>query len=349
MLRIRFTARDLALTRLAPTADPMWELSLSMHQLRLPGANPFLEGWKQSTARRLQPYTPLRGEVALGLTLSPPRGYFPDFLTPYDGVHGFEAGIDAVTGTDPQRLNEEISQLTVTDRALAPVVDDLRRGTAPAMHALESSLRAYHETAIAPVWDRVTGAVEADRARRMKDLADGGWAKLLDNLHPEARFRDDTFEIDKWGMNVEAELDLDGRGLLIIPSYFKEERQLMVLADTALPPVLLYPIDPSARLSSHGDHSHLPALIGQTRSRVLECAVTGGSTSAIATRAGISLPAASKHLDVLHRAGLVHRNRTQNTVHHLVTGLGLGLLNGATALSPGSDAPTSAPPATEPR
>lgn len=344
MLRIRFTARDLAMTRLAPSADPMWELSLSMHQLRLPGSNPFLEGWKQRTARRLQPYTPLRNEVALGLTLSPPRGYFPDFLTPYNGVEGFEAGIEGITSTDARRIKDEINQLTVTDRSMVPIVEELRRGSAAGMQALESSLRAYHETAIAPVWNRITGAVEADRTRRMKDLADGGWAKLLDNLHPEARFRDDTFEIDKWGMDVDAELDLDGRGLLIIPSYFKEERQLMVLADTALPPVLLYPIDSSARLYANTDHDHLPALIGQTRARVLECAVTGGSTSVIATRVGISLPAASKHLDVLHRAGLVHRNRNQNTVHHLVTSLGLGLLNGAPALGGGSEAPISAPP-----
>lgn len=329
MLRIRFTGRDLAQTRIAPTADPMWELALSMHQLRLPSQNAFLEGWKQQTARGMQPHSPLRGAVALALALNPPRGYFPDFLTPYDGVFGLESGMEAMTSTDPARLDHEISQLTVTERAVAPAVEDLRSGRAAAVQALETSMRRYYDAAVAPVWDRITAAVEADRARRMRDLADGGWAKVLDNLHPDARFREDTLEIDRWGYPSEdTELDLQGRGLLIIPSYFKEERQLMLLADMALPPVLLYPIDQAARLTVHTGHEQLASLIGRTRARVLESTVSGGSTSTIAARLDISLPAASKHLDVLRRAGLVHSNRTRNTVNHLTTALGVSLLAG---------------------
>jgi DNA-binding transcriptional ArsR family regulator len=335
LLRIRFSGRDFARTQLARGADPLWELALSMHQLRLPGSNPFLDGWKQRTVQRLHPSGPIRRKVALCLALNPPRGYFPDFLTPFDGVNGFEAGIEAVVNTNPQRLADEIGQIAFTDSAPVSDVEGLRLGRADALGALQASIRSYHEAAIEPIWDQLSAAIEADRARRIQDFSEGGWAQLLDNLHPDARLRDDTLEIDRWGSAQDRQLDLDGRGLLIIPSYFKEQRQLLVLADTALPPVLLYPIDQSARLAVHAGHHHLPALIGRTRTLVLEATVSGGSTTAIALRVKISVPAASKHLQVLREAGLVRSTRMQYTVNHTVTPLGSSLLTGSVHI--GSD------------
>jgi DNA-binding transcriptional ArsR family regulator len=326
--RIRFSAGDLARTRIAATADPMWELALSMHQLRLAGSDPFLHGWKRQLAQRLHPSGPSRAEVALALALNPPRGYFPDFLTPFDGVNGFEAGLEAMLGTDPGRLRAEVDRVAITDRSVLPDVDGIRLGKVRALKTLGHSVRRYHDLAVAPVWETLTTAVRADREQRLRDLASGGWAGVLGNLHPSARFRDDVFEIDRWGGSHDREIELGGRGLLIIPSYFKEQRQLLLLADTALPPVLLYPINQSARLAVHSGHLHLPALIGRNRTLVLEATVSGGSTSEIAARVNISVPAASKHLHVLRVAGLVRSTRTQNTVDHHITALGHSLLSG---------------------
>ena len=329
MLRIHFTGADLANTRIAVGPDPMWELSLSSHQLRLRNSNPFLDGWKRQVVHRLHPSGPLRARVALTLALTPPRGYFPDFLTPFESINGFGAGLDAVLSTPSARLNDEIGMLKVADRSQAPVIDDLRRGRPVAIATLGSSMRDYHEAVIAPGWDTVTAAVESDRSRRVRDLADGGWAKLLNNLHPSASFNGDTMEISMWGSSGEKDLFLAGRGLLIIPSYFKEQRQLMVLADADLPPVLLYPIDLSARLAVQAGHNSLVALIGRTRADVLEATLLSETTSAIAQRVRISLPAASKHLSVLRSAGLVSSTREQNAVRHSITSLGQKLLSGS--------------------
>src|SRR5689334_11055263 len=92
MLRIHFTGADLAKTRIAVAPDPMWELSLSSHQLRLRESHPFLDGWKRQVAHRLHPSGPLRARVMLTLALTPPRGYFPDFMTPFESIEGFQAG-----------------------------------------------------------------------------------------------------------------------------------------------------------------------------------------------------------------------------------------------------------------
>lgn len=328
MLRIHFTSEDLACTRIAAGPDPMWELSLSSHQLRLRGSHPFLDGWKKRVTSLLHPAGQLRRDVALALDLSPPRGYFPDFLTPFESVAGFGAGIEAVLGTPKIRLNKEIGLLDGAARRSASAIDDLRRGGADALNALGEAMRRYHEAAIEPVWDVIRAAVEADRVQRIGDLANGGWGRLLNRLHPVASFSGSVLRIGRWGGVGDKDLFLAGRGLLIIPSYFKEQRQLMILEDADLPPVLLYPIDLTARLALARSYDALVALIGRTRVSVLEATVFGETTSGIAGQVRISLPAASKHLKVLHAAGLVETSRERHAIRHTISSLGRQLMSG---------------------
>jgi DNA-binding transcriptional ArsR family regulator len=329
MLRIHFTTEDLAKTRIATTPDPLWELSLSMHQLRLRTHHPLLTTWKREVTRLLHPSSSLRDEVAPSLALCPPRGYFPDFLTPIEAVQGFDAGLDAVLATPKRRLQDEIGMLGGPHRSVAPVVEGIGRGEARALNELGNAMRRYHQVALAPVWDRVSAAVDADRTRRTRQLVESGWAEVLGNLHPQARFANGTLEVGAWGMNVDHDLQLGGRGLLLVPSYFKEARQLMILADGELPPVLIYPIDANIRLAADAAHASVAALIGRTRANVLEtAAASGGTTSEIALRLRISSPAASQHLSVLRQAGLVLSTRDQNRVFHTPTPLGRALLAG---------------------
>ena len=52
MLRIHFTGADLMRTRIAGAPDPMWELTLSLHQLRSP-SSPVFRQWRRETIKRL--------------------------------------------------------------------------------------------------------------------------------------------------------------------------------------------------------------------------------------------------------------------------------------------------------
>ncbi|MGH7752025.1 MAG: transcriptional regulator, partial [Gemmatimonadales bacterium] len=236
MLRIHFTLADLAHTRIAPAPDPLWELALSMHVLRK-RSDPLHSPWKRHIAQLLHPRGPLRRDVALPLGLNPPVGYFPDFLTPFEAIGGFDAGLEALLATPKARLRREIGWIDGPLGEATTAIDELAHGRAAALNQLGEGMRRYHDTAIAPMWRRITAAVDADRAIRARILADGGPAALLGSLHPHARFVDACLEIGEY--SIDRDLYLDGRGLVLIPSYFKDAGKLMGLRDPALPPVLV--------------------------------------------------------------------------------------------------------------
>lgn len=326
MLRIHFTTADLANTRIAQAPDAMWELSLSMHVLRARGSDPLLASWKHEMLWRLRPGTELRGRVAGPLVLNPPVGYFPDFLTPAEASGGFDAGLEAVLATPKDRLRREIAMLGDSQRALKPTIADVGAGDVAALYDLGKGMRHYYDAALAPVWQRVRAAFDADRAVKARSLIDGGPEGMLNNLHPTTTYADGVLKIHN--RSAGQDLYLDGRGLLLVPSYFKANEKPMMLADPRLPPVLVYAMDRRARLVSDAGRERLAALIGRTRAAVLELAADGGTTSDVAHRLEISLPAASQHLGVLRGSGLVVSSRDRNSVHHTLTPLGRALLDG---------------------
>ncbi|NUT32889.1 MAG: winged helix-turn-helix transcriptional regulator [Hamadaea sp.] len=325
MLRIHFSSADLARIRFAPGADWFWETALSVHQLRIRHSHPLLDSWKRSIRHQLHPVGALRATTAPVIALSPPLGYFPDFLTPPD--HGFESGVEAILSTSRARLQREIGMLAESNKDVRPDVEGLGRSDPAAIRGLGVALRTYRDVVLAPVWTQVSSAAQADLQRRLRHLVAGGWAQVLDTLHPQARYADGVLQIAVWGMAGDSDLYLEGRGLTLIPSYFKEARQLMVLADFDLPPVLVYPVDPVLRVLADAGHSPLASLIGATRSRILELA-SGRNTSEIARLADISVPAASKHLAVLRQNNVVSSVRHGGMVIHTTTALGLALLEG---------------------
>jgi DNA-binding transcriptional ArsR family regulator len=70
----------------------------------------------------------------------------------------------------------------------------------------------------------------------------------------------------------------------------------------------------------------LAALVGRTRAAVLYSVADGCTTTELARRAGISLPAASQHAAVLRNAGLITTRRAGSAVLHALTPLGAELL-----------------------
>ncbi|MCP2329516.1 DNA-binding transcriptional ArsR family regulator [Hamadaea flava] len=317
MLRIHFSLSDLANPRIAAGPDWLWELSLSIHQLRLREVPTHIGGWRAGLLDRLHPGGSLRRSIDLALAVNPPRGYFPDFLTPTRGDAGFDESLERVLTTPSRRVLREIGlmdkPITAGHIRLSTMVD------------LGSAMRAYREAALTPIWTRVTGAVAADRADRLRQMGAGGIGAVLNRLHPCASYHDGVLSIRVWGGTGNRDLHLGGRGLVLVPSYFKETRQLMVLADNDMPPVLVYPIDTGTRLASDAAHTPLADLIGRTRAEVLACA-EGRNTSDIARLTRISVAAASKHLATLRNTRLIDSVRDGGMVVHSRTDLGRALL-----------------------
>ncbi|NGO72456.1 ArsR/SmtB family transcription factor [Streptomyces boncukensis] len=320
MLRLHFTAADLARTRVADGPDLLWETVLSLHRLRDQRLDPQLTGWSAQVRRQALDSLPLL------LPLVPQRGYFPDFLTPPEGALGLEYGLDALLSTPQRQLR---GQLELLYRSVHPTpwTRELADGKAAALRRLGDALRAYQRTAVGAWWQPIRGRVEADRTQRARTQWTRGTEALLSSLGPTIRWRAPVLEAD---YPVDRDLRLEGRGLLLIPSYFCHLRPI-ALADPELPPTLVYPArapGPQPPAVAEATAPRLAPLLGHTRAAVLQALGSNCTTSELARRAGVSVSSASEHAAVLRRAGLISSSRERNAVHHALTPMGLALLEG---------------------
>lgn len=341
MLRIHVSRLDLSRVRMATRPDALWETILSFHRIRDRRASTVFGRWRTETRARLNAEVPLLAAVV------PPRGYFPDFLTPsQEGAEpfGLDVGMEALRDTPADRVREELELLAagrIRQRARRPggqraagrtgaaLPAALSEGRAEPLARLIGALRSYHHAAVEPYWPHIRASVEADRAVRGRALLDGGADGLLATLPPMIRWRSPVLEAD---YPVDRDLYLDGRGLLLQPSFFCRGTPV-VYRDPALPPVLVYPVThPGAPVFAEPG-PWLGRLVGHTRSAVLQSIGNGCTTSELARRAGVSMASASQHASVLREAGLVLTLRHGSSVLHTLTPLGGSLLRGGAPLA----------------
>ena len=175
-----------------------------------------------------------------------------------------------------------------------------------------------------PFWGHVRSAVSDDVALRTRTLLEGGTAALLDGLRPFARWNPPYLEVD---YPVERELALQGRGLVLVPSYFCWRRPT-ALADPSLDPVLVYPVAKPPLDIARADEAGLERLLGRTRRAVLvdiaaHCVRT---TTEVAQSLRLAPASASYQIGVPRGAGLVVSRRAGKRVEHSATPLAFGLL-----------------------
>ena len=329
MLRVHFTADDIAHVRVAAAPDPLWEIVNSFQALiREENALAFGE-WRRIVRPRLGPAD------GLITALLPPRGYFPDFLTPdLGGSLGLENAVDTVLGTPRADLRGDLARLVASPARPRPLPAEARalaEGTLEALQRLGSALHGYHRRALAAFWPHIRAQVDADRAVRARAVLGGGTDGLLASLRPVLRWQPPVLEAD---YPVDHELRLGGRGLLLQPSFFCSRRPVTLavpLPDRT--PVLVYPIQHTLGWAlvpgATGRDAGLGALLGRTRAAILQDVVTGRTTGELAERIGISGAAVSQHTAVLRQAGLLLSVRRSKHVLHTITPAGLVLLDGA--------------------
>ncbi|MFJ3445970.1 ArsR/SmtB family transcription factor [Streptomyces sp. NPDC086081] len=332
MLRVHFTAEDLARITVATRLDPLWETMLGVQQLaHSVQVMPAMQQWRRRARSVVEQGGPL-GSVRMLSALLPARGYFPDFLTPTAAEDGLDAGLEAIRGTPPRRLRDELVQLTgsapAQHRSVPVWMRNLAGGDRDGMANLTGAIRAVHGSVIVPEWTEAEARVEGDRARRARTVRDAGVHGLLGSLGPFVRWQPPVLHVD---YPVDRDLRLGGRGLRLIPSYFCR-RTPIALADPALRPVLVYPVDhstvgPSADPPGTSPQA-LSALLGRTRARTLAALHDTAATGELARRLQISPASASQHVHVLAAANLVRSQRVGNQVLHTLTPLGAALLCG---------------------
>ena len=198
-----------------------------------------MAGWRRDVADTLRRDV-TAGQLRLLFALNPPRGYFPDFLTPLDSSRRARAG-PRRDPVDPDR--PPASRPDRPGRRQRAAVDRVRASPGATARPWPTS-----PTRCAPTARWRSGRTGPGSRRRWRPTAAGGPGRCSTaapagcstSLRPAMRWNAGVLEVAHYP--VSRELHLDGRGLLLVPSYFCA-RTPVTLLDPALPPVLVYPVD----------------------------------------------------------------------------------------------------------
>lgn len=324
-VRIHFTVEDLARTRIDASPWPLLETAFAVRRLQQPYRAPTPSLWRRQTRGNLS------GQDRIMFDLTPATGYTPCFLaTPAAGT--IDDQLEAVRAVPHPRIHDDMTFFA----ARHPVPSWARRlaDDPPTVQQVINVLGHIHAVTVAPYWPQLRDRAAADRAIRTRQILDNGIHQLLTCLHPiRIRWTPPVLHV-RTLTNVDADVHLDGRGLLLVPSLFGPDAPTFT-PDVDPQPVLTYPVpvgDPAQLLEDHTDgdcHPPAPvaALLGQTRAAVLHAIITrpGSTTSELAGAVGASLSTVSEHTTVLRTAGLIATARYRHTALHTATGTGTAL------------------------
>jgi DNA-binding transcriptional ArsR family regulator len=328
-LRIEIGPDDLAASRfgIAPLAELEFLLRRLRRHERSGGRSAV--GGSGAPARWVARYAELRGSLDLRVirALQPPR-WGPDFLAPPPTGMARSVGDDlALVRSTPTA--DARRDIRLARRAAGPAdaeVDQFLAGAGVVERIAELLERLWTQL-VAPDWPQLLAIVERDVLHRAEALTRGGWAQALDGLHPDISWDQGTLKIEKHGAQT---VQLDGRGLVLVPSVFIHPGMATSL-DPPWQPALTYPARGSAALWEERvvAPEALARLLGSGRADLLMRLETPASTTQLSRLSGLALGAVGDHLRVLLEAGFVTRARAGRSVVYRRTAISDAVIAGA--------------------
>ncbi|MGW2254189.1 ArsR/SmtB family transcription factor [Kitasatospora sp. NPDC001660] len=320
MHRFTLGLADLATTWFA--VSPIQEASLSLRMWTHPGAYPL----QTRAFERLRPAFE-RLDSALLLSLVAETRWIPDFLTPRPTAPtaDFRAELATVRALPPEQLGPELERTFLPHGQ--PLPAPLAAGlTDPArlLGRIADALEEYWEMCLAPTWwPQARAVLEADLVYRARLLAQHGAAALFADLDHRLRWENGVLSINRRWTEWDAETAVDGRGLVLMPTFFARGAITMISND--LPPQISYPARGQAGMADARPPvppQALEALLGAPKARLLALLAEPASTTDLAYRLGVTPGAVSQHLSVLAATGLVTRARHGRSVLYRRSPLG---------------------------
>jgi DNA-binding transcriptional ArsR family regulator len=324
MLRVPFTAEDVARTRFAPSPAPMLELTAAVAMLQR--HDPLFALWRRRAARALpRSATPL-------LELVPANLAGPLFLDPVS--QGFDDGLDIALSTPTPVVQAELRRVFGGRPRAGSWLRALSDRDTAAWQRLRGALESGYDILLGADWSRIRACYQAELELKGRQWACDGAGAVLTSIHPGSHW-------DGSALNIPVEsrllIDLGGRGVTLMPSVFWRGRPMFTWhPDGSL--VIVYPAATPLPLAATGagssaganasSHSSVGALLGSTRAGVLAAAASASTTTELARAAGVSLASASEHATILRNAGLITSRRQGRQVSHAITWLGQQLLHG---------------------
>jgi DNA-binding transcriptional ArsR family regulator len=261
-------------------------------------------------------------DLPLLLVLLPERGYMPDFLTPppSTALGDIDEELTRIRQFPPREARDQIERALAGRQADEETLLALRSADAPSR--LADALAAVWKMLLEPAWPTVRELLERDVAYRARRLAEGGLARLFEDLAPVVSLHGHELRVRQ---RTNATVELGEHGLLLSPSAFVAPRVATMLA----PPVLIYPARGTAALLGRERADIGPGLsrlIGPTRAEILGLLDEPATTTTLANRLRRSPGNVADHLSVLRTAGLVRRRRAGRQVLYWRTPLGQATL-----------------------
>jgi DNA-binding transcriptional ArsR family regulator len=318
----RFGQEDLLRTRFA--ISPLMELSGSVEAFRDPEQFSVHAPWAAWARERI-----IGVEWDLLDAVIPRSGpSYPDFVSPppREPQAQLEAELRRVLETDPAQVALELRQAYPhgVPAAARLLIDDPARG----LERLVAQMRAWWDALLAPRWEGILAMLEAEVAQRGRRLADVGPSAAFADLSDAVRWRAGCVEV---AARAEKDVDLGGRGLLLVPAAFAWP-EVWPMNDPPWQPSIVYAPRGVAELWAPvaGDAGALAELLGARRAAVLLTLDRPAATLEVARRLGASPAGVSAHLQVLRRAGLVGGRREGRAVLYGRTRAGDALIRAAT-------------------
>jgi DNA-binding transcriptional ArsR family regulator len=320
---------DLAATRFA--ISPLSETTRAMLLLARPSPAAVNLPWVRWARAKLG-RRPLRLPRAWPLIVNGLHCY-PEFLNPAPAVREPELGdeLARVRSTPAEAVRASLLRV-FGDRPWPDSATELFQRPTESLAEIAAELAECHERLVMPHWERIRPVLDADIIYRAGLLADGGARSLFSDLHPDLRWSQGTLTINETdeGPSV-SRVMLGPDGVVLMPSVFNWPLVSYTKA-TSSQTALLYPARGTATVWEDGVTAASGAveeLLGPARARLLGALRSPATTSALALRFGVTPSAISQHLAVLHRSGLVERQRSGRRVLYQASELGLALLDRA--------------------
>ena len=306
--------------------SPLFELGSAIRTTHRPAGQRWHLPWLEQVTGRAVPEG-----LAVLQAMQPRRGYTPDFLapTPSGPAATVHDEVDRVAQTPVGQVAHELQRCRADQSdpagraALDQLLDDPRRARGTVVRALLSCWQQL----LAPHWPRVQHLLDSDVAHRAQHLTDHGLAHLLQQVHPDVRYQDETVQVGWRQPTVQGRRDVDGAGLVLMPSAFTWPQPIAVL-DPPWQPTVIYPARGVAALwhrPGSDATAALAAVLGGTRARLLTDLAEPDDTTSLAARYSMAASSVSRHLQALHAAGLICPRRQQRRVLYQRTALGTAL------------------------
>jgi DNA-binding transcriptional ArsR family regulator len=303
VIRYRFGQDDLLRTRFA--IAPLMELVGATYALRDPARYVVHQPWAAWAKPRTQQL-----DLSL-LHVAAPSGtpFWPVFVGPPPRAPhaSVDDELERVRTTPPQRVVAEFTRAYP-----GGVPQDGQRFVAdPAgtLAELVGQMRVFWDAALAPWWSRISALLESEIAARARRLVALGAQAAFTDLHSSVWWDRGSLYVHPT-RKAPADVDLAGRGLLLVPAVFTWP-SVWPRTDPPWDPALVYPPPGIADLWTPDGRREdaLESLLGRRRAQVLLELDRPTSTLELARRMDVSPGSVSEHLTVLRRAGLVSRRR----------------------------------------